>query len=490
MDTISIYSDIILEKRPLLKTILQQFGDFSIWDATNELLTKGKKNKNLYNPDFIQLVKIAFPYLDKDYLKKLDICLRENPLVSTADHQCPINHPVYINSNIQLSLFTKSFSLNKKPYIMPPILSFSSLPLNNTAYIRGLLMASPKGEKRFSFFGSSMRHAALPLVKAFCFDKKTIKSWLKANQNIFSNHELDFISSLLKKVSTDSSINKCTSYSEQISVWNKWLWSNFFPDYRMEFFPIDILSQTFFSHYLLNDQQLPLYKFLFEWSTDKIIELFNGIYGCWNIENSKGTFFFWGIDEKKRMIPLKFVNNHLISDDTKFSPVEWKLSSINQAWNDNRIIPSLLTNYLVIAGHYGLFCSGAFNQIGYLQPMMKQYAHGLKIIGLYKESERVKKIAVDGIHAFLYFLFGVTKDVAIPLCGLNILQEKSKLKRIEEILKKITVNEGFMITAPLTFSYIVNKADLQKVRFSFEKSIREIRPYLPSQFIIQDWQTS
>src|SRR3990167_278552 len=344
MDTISIYSNIILERRPLLKTILQQFGDFSIWDATNELLTKGKKNKNLYNPDFIQLVKIAFPYLDKDYLKKLDICLRENPLVSTADHQCPINHPVYINSNIQLSLFTKSFSLNKKPYIMPPILSFSSLPLNNTAYIRGLLMASPKGEKRFSlftksfslnkkpyimppilsfsslplnntayirgllmaspkgekrfsFFGSSMRHAALPLVKAFCFDKKTIKSWLKANQNIFSNHELDFISLLLKKVSTDSSINKCTSYSEQISVWNKWLWSNFFPDYRMEFFPIDILSQTFFSHYLLNDQQLPLYKFLFEWSTDKIIELFNGIYGCWNIENSKGTFFFWGIDE-------------------------------------------------------------------------------------------------------------------------------------------------------------------------------------------------
>ncbi|OGK38211.1 hypothetical protein A3F03_02865 [Candidatus Roizmanbacteria bacterium RIFCSPHIGHO2_12_FULL_41_11] len=490
MSNISIYSEVIQEKRPLLKTILQQYGNFNIWEATNLLLEKGKRNITLYNPDFIKLVKLTFPHLDKEYLEKLDSCLRINPLASTADHQCPINHPVYINSNVQLSLFAKSFSLNKKPYIMPPILSFSSMPLNNTAYIRGLLMASPKGEKRFTFFGSSMRHTALPTVKSLFFNKKTINYWLKMNSDCFPEPELYFISSILEQIAANTSINKCESYCEQISIWNKWLWRNFFPKYRMEFLPIDLLSKFFFENFLIKNSLLSLYKFLFTLSIDKILELFDGIYGCWNLKTDGGTFFFWGIDEKRRMIPLKIKNNELTSNMTTFTPIKWSLTSIINAWNAKRIIPSLLTNYLIIAGHFGLFCSGAFNQIGYLHPMMKQYAKALKTLGLVSESERVSQMAVDGVHAFLYFLFGATSETAIPLCGLNMLQEKDNMNKIEETLKQVTVNDAFKITAPLTFPYIVNKEDLQKIHFSFEKSYQKIRQHLPKEFIIQDWQSN
>ena len=72
MSNISIYSEVIQEKRPLLKTILQQYGNFNIWEATNLLLEKGKRNITLYNPDFIKLVKLTFPHLDKEYLEKLE----------------------------------------------------------------------------------------------------------------------------------------------------------------------------------------------------------------------------------------------------------------------------------------------------------------------------------------------------------------------------------------------------------------------------------
>lgn len=488
MSDISIYSEIILDRRPLLRSILNQYGNTSIFEATNLLLDKGKRNSKLYNPDFIKLVKLTFPNLDEDYLAKLDRCLQRNPLVSTADHQCPINHPVYINSNIQLSLYTKSFSLNKEPYIIPPILSFSSLPLNNTAYIRGLLMASPEGEKRFAFFGSAMRHNALPTVKSLYFDKRTIDLWMKTNSSHFTNFELHFISSFLNQMSMDTQINESKNYSEQISILNKWLWKNFFPKYRMEFLPIDLLSESFFEHFLVKNPKLPLYKFLFTLSTTKILELFDGIYGCWNIKTGEGTFFFWGIDENNRLISLNLKNNQLISNKETFTPINWNPTSIISAWKDKKIIPSLLTNYLIIAGHYGLFCSGAFNQIGYLEPMMKQYSLGLKTLGLLSESERIGQMVFDGIHSFLYFLFGVTKEKAIPLCGLNMIQEKNKINQIEKILNEITVNDAFKITAPLIFPYIVSKEDIQKVDFSFEKSLKEIRSHLPLSFIIQNWE--
>ena len=495
MSNISVYSDIILERRPLLKTILHQYGDLSIWKATNLLLDKGKANANLFNRKFINVIQSTFPHLESEYLQKLDICLQKNPLVSTADHQCPINHPVYINSNIQLSLFTKSFSLNKKPYIMPPILSFSSLPINNTAYIRGLLMASPKGEKRFTFFGSSMRHDALPTVKPLCFDKKTINYWIEVNRNNFSKQELGFIYSVLNLVSTKTDINQCASYSQQINVWNKWLWRKFFPNYHMEFLPIDLLSKTFFAEELVNNTSLPLYKFLFDLSEEEQLKLFDGIYGCWSLDLLKdfkggGTCFFWGINKNHRMIPLLRKNKQLVSQDKSFPSINWNPISIAQAWKENKITPSLLMNYLIMAGHFGLFCSGAFNQIGYLQPMMKQYSSGLKKLGLLSESERIDEISTDGIHAFLYFLFGTTKELAIPLCGLNMLQEVEKMNRVEDVLKKITVNDAFKITAPLIFPYIVNNNDLKSCNFSFEKSYGEILPFIPSPFVIQNWKTN
>ena len=49
MSDISIYSGIIKKRRPLLKTILHEYGDLSIWEATNLLLDKGKANANLFN---------------------------------------------------------------------------------------------------------------------------------------------------------------------------------------------------------------------------------------------------------------------------------------------------------------------------------------------------------------------------------------------------------------------------------------------------------
>jgi hypothetical protein len=484
---IFIYSKVIQENRPLLKRILQDYGDLSILETTNLLLEKGKKHKSIYDSEFINLIKKTFPHLGKAYLQKLDACLKNNPVVSTADHQCPINHPVYINSSVQLSLFAKQFSENEKPYIMPPILSFSSLPLNNTAYLRGLLMAFPQGEKRFSFFGTSMRHMALPMVQSLSFNKTSINQWVKANSKNFTNNQLNEIKILLEKISKETEINKCKDYSEQISVWNKWLWQNFFPDYGMEFLPIDLLSKTFFTEILIHNPGLSLYKFLFSLSQETLIKLFDGIYGCWSTKTNGGTFFFWGVDKRKSLMQLKLKNNQLIADDKTFASIDWNPSSIAKAWKDKKILPALLTNYLIIAGHYGLFCSGAFNQIGYLQPIIKAYSIGLRKVNLISEAQRVEQMQTDGVHAFLYFLFGATKDLAIPLCGLNMLQEKNKINKIEDVLKKITVNKAFSVTAPLNFPYIVSASDVKKYDFSFEKSYREIRKIIPEELIIQDW---
>ena len=493
MKNLDFYSEIIKEKRPLLKSLLDKYGNSNIWSFTNDLLSEGKKQSKFYNPAFIKTVKLTFPNLSKEYLDKLGSSLRMNPLVSTADHQSPINHALYINSNTQLSLFAKSFSDNRTPYILPPTLSFSSLPLNNAAYLRGFLMATPTGEKRFTLFGTSVRHDALSTIKALTFDNKSIEQWLTLNNKTFIKEELDFVGKLLTQFSNETSVNESKTYIEQVGIWNNWMWKQFFPEYEMRYLPIDALSKSFFINELINNSNLPLYKFLFAFSEEKQVELFNGIYGCWEIDKlSKfeggGTCFFWGIDQKNHLIPLLKKDKQLIAKDSSFSPIDWNPTSVANAWKNNRIVPSLLTNYLIMAGHFGLYCSGAFNQIGYFQPMMNQYSAALKTLGEDSESDRVAQMKTDGIHALLYFLFGCTKSKAIPLSGLNMFQQVDKIKKIENTLKQITVEESFKITAPLIIPYVVNPDEREKYNISFERSYKEIREYIPKELIIQNWE--
>ena len=492
MPQINDYIRVVRKERPVLSDIIDEFGELDVLSFSKQLFKKGEIQSAIYRSEFIDLLKLTFPETPKKIIDQLDVSLKKNPVASTADHHCIINHPVYLNSNILLSLFAGDFSQKESLVIAPPVLSFSAIPLNNTAYPRGFLLASPQGEKRFSFIGSKKRHRSIYAADPLVFSDGEIDRWIKNNGEKFTKKEIGLIEKFLLELMSNTGINDYKSYSDQIDVINRWIWSQFFPETELRFFPIEKITKKFFEETLFKNRDLPIYDFFFNMPCGKQDQLFNGIYGAWDLDKLEswkyggGTSFFWGINSEKRMIALKREKGFLMASDKNFNPVKWKLEDIIEALKKNRIVPSILTNYLIVAGHYGIYCSGAFNQIGYLSPILKQYQKGLLTISK-EESERIGKVLSGGVHAFLYFLFGETKKKVVPLCSLNILQQKEKIEAIPNILKKVTLNEVFNITAPLIFPFIVEPEIKDKMSFSFDNVLKELKKSMPKQLIFQKW---
>jgi hypothetical protein len=492
MTSLAVYVETIKKERPLLNKIVEELGDLNVKDFSKRLFERGMLQKGIYRPEFINLLSLAFPKTPKNIIEQLNISLRKNPLVSTADHHSIINHPVYLNSSILLSLFAKDFSQNKDVTIAPPIFSFASVPLNNASYLRGILLSGVDGEKRFSFFGSNRRHESMYVVEPLSFSEFQINQWIDNNIKYFSKKDLTFVKKSLLELTSSTDIAKCSSFLEQTQVFNSWMWKKLFPDIELLFFPIEKIVDAFFRNILIKNKNLSLYKFLFEFSLERQDELFEGIYGAWNLSKlanfipGGGTSYFWGINENKGLLPLLRKDGFLVSKEAGFRPIEWNLESINKALEEKRIVPSILSAYLVMA-HYGLYCSGAFNQIGYLTPIINQYKKGLLEINEGEEAGRLAEMLTDGAHAFLYFLFGESRDKVVPLCTFNVLEQKSKINHIEEVISNINAREIFNITAPLIFPFIVSPRMRDAMKFSFEDIYLQLKSKVPENIIIEKW---
>lgn len=491
MDNLSSYTEAVRKERPALSRIIDELGDLDVLNFSHILFQKGESQADIYRSGFRDLLTLSFPQISTDIIGELDKSLRKNPVVSTADHHSIINHPVYLNSNILLSLYAKNFAQNKKHIFAPPILSFSAIPLNNTAYPRGILLSGPDGEKRFSFFGASQRHEMVCLADPLVFSRSKIDFWIDRNKDQFSKKELIFISDGLSDLVSNSDINKARIYSGETQIFNRWLWSKIFPGVELNFFPAEELVKTFFLKILIKDESLPLYNFLFNLPLDEQDRLFDGIYGAWNLSKLRdwlpggGTCFFWGVSKEKRSLPLKREKGFLTSKLKEFKPIKWDPWELAKVLEERRIIPSMLLIYLSLA-HYGLYCSGAFNQIGYLAPILDRYRKGLLLLSENKEAQRVEQISAEGAHAFLYFLFGKSEDKAIPLCSFNLLQLKTR-PRLEDILCKVKVREVFEVTAPLIFPYITDPETRDKMGFSFEEVYIQLKDNLPEELVVRRW---
>ncbi|OGK15295.1 hypothetical protein A3H80_00345 [Candidatus Roizmanbacteria bacterium RIFCSPLOWO2_02_FULL_37_19] len=485
MATIREYIDEVRKERPILDNLVTKYGNESMWSVSERVLDRGKQQAHFYRPEFIPLFKRAFPYLPVDVLEQYEETLKSNPLISTADHHGPIDHPAFVSSNILLSLYGN--------ITIPPILSFSSIPLNNASYPRGLLLGGPEGMKRFSFFGSRVRHETVNTVDALEFNSGTISNWTLENKKNFDSSELEFIESILKDFTRSSSVNDCNSYSEQVRIWNLWFWKKFFPNKHIYFNPIDDLTSTFFKEVLCKNSALPIYKVLFTLPQDKQERIFNGVYGAWKSDKLKsyspggGTWYFWGINKAKRMIPLRREGGKLTAHDKSFTSINWTPESLSEALFNKKIVPALITNYLVVGGHYGLYCSGGNNQVYYYGEIMKGYVKALENIGEFEEAKRVKKIDTSGVHQLLWLLFGKNKNKIIPLCSMNMFYIEKKLHNIMKIIDSIDFEIGFNIAAALLFPYIVSPQRRKEMNYTFEDTFIQLKNIMPNDLIFQEW---
>jgi hypothetical protein len=328
-------------------------------------------------------------------LDKLEGQLAQCPLISTADHHGLLNYRLLFNSNLLYSLLMQELKL---PFL--PVAATGSVPLVNIAYPRGFFFKKQK----FNFF--SERKSRVPV---FLFNSKLtadrnagVKSFiLNYDRNSLTAEEEKFLEHLFFDcLEIEEAARRYDRFSDQITFLNYKLWKYYFDGSIRDSVPGMVYLQV--NHIVkralideMRDEGSLISAILFDPDVRLVfVKNFYLIQGAWGDE--KGTKFFWGISKKKRYINLELdvLADELVGENFR---VPFQREALIEALMEDRILPSLFLDYLVISFLEGYMALGGSNQLDYLPRMQQAHVKSLREIGMEDMAARFASRVTDGL---------------------------------------------------------------------------------------------
>ena len=242
-------------------------------------------------------------------------------------------------------------------------------------------------------------------------------------------------------------------YSKQAVLLNNLIWKRLFQEENQRSELVYLELEKIVGKVLqldLKNKSSLIWKVMFEPPLRKtVLAELDGARACWNLNQLKkrmyfsqlndsdkqkvngcGTIFFWGINDSGRRVPLNLVSHgdkkvFLIGIDDHSN--SWELAytpeAILSALNENRLLPSLFTCFLVLSFARGVKCIGSYFQAEYLPNM--QVVNALKQIPDYQEiANQVEKIDTNFyLSGMLAVMTHIENDVMVPTGPLEILSK-------------------------------------------------------------------
>ena len=482
---LQLLKDAIWHKRPILGQIMKKHGHKTLFNYALEFADVNPTPT--LDDRKSELIKTATDLISKRLGVEIAIDamrqLKRLPLVSTADHHGPIDHPFWINANIITSLFHLE---NPKPIMQYLVVfSFASVSLNNaSAFPRGLLFHSePKGA------GKLIRLPLLPdklkmgvVYNSRGINKSDIDNAIIQLDKLTKNNEVNPVISnkvkeLIEEYVNTEEILELPDLNTQITRLNFRLWHDTFhkkdglPTDRnnrmldLIYLDIETLTKELLVKFHLNNKDSLIYRLLFSPDFRELAKThFNNIPGAFSTNEDWGTWFFWGLDEKMRRVRLFTDGQKLYSSDNSIS-INFEPASLTEALGKKVIYPSMMTCYLIVALYYGMKCLGGFCQVHDLTMLKYAWFKMLNKLGYKEEAEatlpiQTKELGGDGM-VLSYFKRPDNKFV--PATGIDMLIDESDTSpnQYVELSRRVSLDEIMnpMLPEIYTVLYPFDKRD-------------------------------
>ena len=454
----------VLEKRPILREIIVKRGAKSLYDYAKEYISVNLNPPIRQRQDeLISTVEAeVMRLLGKKIAREAAVQLEHYYYVSTADHNGPLCHPFFINSNL---LTAAPFFEHSDPLLNNVIvLSCGSVSLNNSSYPRGLLFNTyTKGRiqtQKLSFFPAKDR--LCPVFNYRPFGVEDIERAKGALYQMVESHdvhkeEASKIDSLLDEIYMRPDILACESFSDQTTKSNFHLWKKFFGAKNIDEAPNliyleqeSLVSKLIVAFHLYTDTTIS--HILFDHAYDPLmLNYFEGIMGAFDRKDNYGTYLFWGLPKgAKYRVQLWKQGDELKSEDGSYR-IQLNPGAIKKALEAKEIMPSMMLSHIVLSFYYGLKCLGGFSQVNYLTLMKNAYIKMQVDRGNYRSIEvcarsQTKEMGGDFAFSFL----GGPKGELVPSTGLDLIMygTDQTWSCLVEQSKQITLEEAIYPLMP------------------------------------------
>ncbi len=351
------------------------------------------------------------PLLGKSIASVIVRDLEAHPFILTANH-----HGVdFFAQSVQGSLI---FSLprfetgNSASTI--PVFSFGNIPLNNLTYPRGVLLYNINGYNldkmpiKLPIFSNRQKRDMVSAASAM--DQGMVKRAQTRFDALVREEKIcptlnNSIRVLFNDTYAAPEVLQQPSYSLQATKLNHSVWRRLFQSGtkypEMVYLEIEKIVTDLLIKDLHNPESLA-HIVMFEPSIRKrILSKLDGDRACWDTKmldqrlkadqkklrslHGGGTHLFWGIDSRRRRIPLSLIHHNGgkavlsgIDDSGKKLEVPFEVERIVEALQRQQLLPSLFTCFLVTAFARGMVCAGGYFQAAYLPIMQRAVREALE----------------------------------------------------------------------------------------------------------------
>ncbi len=479
MDQLKEIKQAIYKKRPKLKRIIDNNKSLSVLDYVQDIIVNSNKVLEARQEEILEVIRqVVKESLGDSVALSVKEQLKKYYTVSTADHHGPLMHPFFISSNLIQGC------IKKDGYENVVVLACGSISLNNSSYPRGLIAHIPTNSgistEHFPLFPWSLRQSPVLTLKAYSHQQ--VDSMLRSLSDKLKRSSLPnelqqvFLEKVQRIYASDQVLSR-KYFSEQVTITNFKLWKEF-PSYNDDKIPNliyleleEIVSRLLLKYHLFQDTEIS--KLFFDSRIqESLMEFANKIPGAFSLEDTAGSFLFWGVDKKnKKRVSLWKAGDQLESLDKSFF-IKLEQEGLAKALSEKSIIPTSLLCFFVLCSYYKLKCLGGFSQTTYLPQMLDAYS---KIFQQTSIDTQNKSLA-EGFCSDMLLAYGSNaKNEILPLYGLDILaySKKEFWPSFEKTAERLHLEEAVMPLLP----------DLYKILYS-ERSDLKIEQIVRNQLLV------
>jgi len=466
----------IWSRRPILGEIMQKHGDKILLEYAKDFLDVNPSPLlDARKPELIDAARILVEQrLGADVAKGVAEQLKKLPLVSTADHHAPIDHPFWVNANLISALPSIARGDDVK-YLV--VFSFASVSLNNqSGYPRGIqFYGGVNGSKnvlRVPIMPDKEKMGIVYGMRPYTKEelertKQLIKERSKAGE--ITPERVEGLSKVLDEYFAAPRVLESSHLASQITKVNFAMWPKLFhaaeggepavlkvPD--LLYLEIETLVRKLLVEKHLNNPSSLLFRALFDPAfRTHVLQHFNNVPGAFSIEKDWGTYFFWFIDDKHHRVRMYLHPDNTLRSKEQKHIVPFSPEGIAKALQEKQIFPSMLLCYLMVSLYYGMKCLGGFCQVNDLTMTKQAWANILRAVGENEEADaltpvQTKELGGDGM--VLSYIRTVMGDL-IPSSGIDMLlsDRDTRVEKYLERSKWVTLNE--MMNSMLPEMYTV-----------------------------------
>ena len=493
------YLDLVCKNLPIVNRAVCQYGDTYLIDYLKTLNLVAEASHQ-QRKDLIDTVRgYVGSLLGESLGRRAASDLHNYPIVLTANH-----HGVeYFSQTFQARLL---FSLNaitgstSRSTVL--IFSFGSVALNNPTFPRGLLLYGVQPDilndipLKLPVFPSRLKRIMVSTAPSF--DQDMVGKARAEADRFVDDKKISLASSrilhnILREDYCAKSVLKLPTYSQQAVVLNNRLWKRLFSTFKtipdLIFLEIEKIASNLLKADLSNSNSLAWHLMFEPAVREKLLANLDTARGCWDRErlaqrlalpgavaaqknppNNCGTVFYWGIDPTGKRIPLSLESTPSgakmlcgIDDSGNTWQLPYTPQAITEGLNENRLLPSLFTCFLVIAFARGITCVGGYFQGEYLESMKKAVLAALQGTTGYDDvAALVKLVPADRyLDSMLTVMAQVGEEYLVPAGPVEIIAGGGITTDDVEHMLSMTLREAHLADMLETALDAVPKALLQ-----------------------------